>query len=141
MPPTAAVLVAVAGAIFLALGALHVLITFRGPAMLPRDRALRARMDEVAPVVSRDTTMWRAWVGFNASHGVGAMTFGAAYAELALAHPALLAEDAVLQAVGAACIAAFVVLAARYWFRVPLAGVAAAALAYGAGLAGLHGAF
>jgi hypothetical protein len=141
MPPTAALLVACAGAIFLVLGALHVLITFRGPAMLPRDRALRARMDEVSPVVSRDTTMWRAWIGFNASHGIGAMTFGAAYAELALAHPALLAADAALQAIGGACIAAFVVLAARYWFRVPLAGVATAALAYAAGLAGWHGAF
>src|SRR5438046_6957052 len=30
--------------------------------------------------------MWRAWVGFNASHSMGAMLFGLVFAFLALAH-------------------------------------------------------
>ena len=134
-------LVALGGAIFLVLGALHLVITFRGPLLLPRDRALRARMAEVSPVISRETTMWRAWVGFNGSHGAGAMVFGAAYVDLALAHRDVLAGDAALQAIGAACMLGFLVLAVRYWFRTPLVGIAIAAAAYAAGIAGLRGAF
>jgi hypothetical protein len=140
-PSFPACLIAAAGAIFLLLGSLHLAITFRGPSMLPRDRELRARMEAVAPVISRETTMWRAWLGFNASHGLGAMSFGAAYLDLALARPALLAQDLVLQGLGAAFILAMLALALRYWFRVPATGIALAGLLYAAGLAGLHGAF
>ena len=65
--------------IALALGVLHLVSTFSGPALLPRDAALQARMREVSPVISRDTTMWRAWIGFNASDGMGAVLFGRVY--------------------------------------------------------------
>ncbi len=28
-------------------------------------------MQQVSPVITRQTTMWKAWVGFNASHSYG----------------------------------------------------------------------
>jgi hypothetical protein len=47
-------------------------------------------MSATAPVISRETTMWKAWIGFNASHSLGAILFGLVYGYLALAHPAFL---------------------------------------------------
>jgi hypothetical protein len=72
-------LVAAGAAIILLLGLMHLLYTFYGPKLLPRDPELQMRMQEISLVISRQTTMWKAWVGFNTSHshGYGAILFGA----------------------------------------------------------------
>jgi hypothetical protein len=72
-------LIAARAAIILLLGLIHLLYTFRGPKLNPRDAALETRMKEISPVVTRETTMWKAWVGFNASHSYGAILFGLVY--------------------------------------------------------------
>ena len=115
----ASVLVAASGAIVAVFGALHALFTFRGPRLFPRDDALRARMHEVAPVITRETTMWKAWLGFNASHGLGLVLFGVLYAWLAL---------------GFAALCAWLLLAKLYFFSVPLRGVALATVLYALGV-------
>ncbi len=122
----AALLVATSGAIVAAFGALHTLFTFRGRRLLPRDDALRMRMEEVSPVITRETTMWRAWLGFNASNGLGLVLFGVLYADLALAHAALLFGSAFLLTVGFGALCAWLVLAKLYFFSVPRRGVALA---------------
>jgi hypothetical protein len=38
---------------------------------------LTARMRTVSPAISRETTMWRVWVGFNATHSFGLILFSA----------------------------------------------------------------
>ena len=115
----ASLLVAASGAIVAVFGALHALFTFRGPRLFPRDDALRARMHEVAPVITRETTMWKAWLGFNASHGLGLVLFGVLYAWLAL---------------GFAALCAWLLLAKLYFFSVPLRGVALATVLYALGV-------
>src|SRR5688572_12148125 len=77
-------LVAASAAIVLLLGLIHLLYTFHGPKLSPRDPELQRRMQEVSPVITRQTTMWKAWIGFNASHGYGAVLFGAVYGYLSL---------------------------------------------------------
>ncbi len=114
------------GAIVFTLGTLHLLYTFRGPKLTPRDPALRASMEQISPVITRETTMWRAWVGFNATHSLGAMLFGMIYGYLAIAHAALLFQSAYLLTVGLLMLGALVVLARLYFFRIPLIGVGAA---------------
>src|SRR5262252_9469192 len=116
-------LVAASAVIVFILCLLHVVYIFHGPQLLPRDRDLRARMERSALVLSRETTVWRAWVGFNASHGLGGMVFGAVYGYLALAQPALLSGSAFLLAVGAATLVAYAWLGRRYWFSVPFRGL------------------
>jgi hypothetical protein len=69
-------LIAASAAIILLLGLLHLLYTFRGSKLHPRDPELAERMREISPVISRETTMWKAWIGFNASHAYGATLFG-----------------------------------------------------------------
>ena len=55
--------------------------------------------------------MWRAWVGFNASHSYGAIFFGLVYGYLALAHGALLFASPYLLGVGLLLLGGYVVLA------------------------------
>lgn len=117
------------------LGAAHLLFTFFGPRLRPRDRSLAARMDASHLVLTEETTVWRAWIGFNASHSLGALLFAAVYALLAGRHPAVLFGDPFLLGLGACLLVALLWLAWRYWFRVPMAGIALALLLYLAGWA------
>ena len=109
--------------VVLTLGVLHLVYTFSGTKLTPRDPALQVRMNEVPLVITRQTTVWRAWIGFNASHSMGAILFGLVYGFLANAHPELLFSSAFLLAVGAVMLGGLAVLAKLYWFRIPFAGV------------------
>lgn len=129
-------LMAASAGIILLLGSLHLLYTFRGKKLYPRDTHLERQMDQVSPVITRQTTMWRCWIGFNASHSLGAMLFGLVYGYLALQHTALLFGSPFLLLVGAAALAAWLWLAKTYWFSVPLAGIALSLLLYGAAVVG-----
>ena len=51
----ASLLVAASAGILLTLGSLHLLFTFHGPKLLPRDPELQTRMQAVSPVISRET--------------------------------------------------------------------------------------
>jgi hypothetical protein len=104
------ILMSLSALLVLALGVLHLVYTFRGPKLTPRDPALQARMAEVHPVITRQTTMWRAWVGFNASHSMGAILFGLVYGFLANAYPEILFSSPFLLAVGLAMLGSLAVL-------------------------------
>ena len=132
-----ALLVAASAAVLFLFGFMHLVFTFRGKRFDPRDATLKARMMEVAPVISRETTMWKAWVGFNASHSYGVLLYGAVYGYLALAHPALLFQSWFLLALGVVLLAGYVFLARLYWFSTPYRGVLVASALYLAGIA-LH---
>ena len=116
----APLLIAGSAAIIMLLGLIHLLYTFYGPKLLPRDRDLKARMQEVSPVITRETTMWKAWVGFNASHSYGAILFGAVYGYLSLAHSAFLFQSTFLLSLGLLLLGGYAFLGKRYWFSVPL---------------------
>lgn len=127
-------LIALSAAIALAMGSGHLLLTFVGEKLKPRDPTLRARMTEVPMGISRNTTMWKAWIGFNASHSLGVMLFGLIYGYLALAQPALLFSSPFLLVVGFAMLASLVWLARVYWFVGPFTGVSIALACYVLGL-------
>lgn len=135
LPLLPRVLVAASSAIMVLLGALHLLYTFRGSNLAPRDPSLRTAMDTTHMVLTTETTVWRAWIGFNASHGICAALFGLVFGYLALVHPDLFFRSLYLQLLGLGVLVAFVVLARLYWFSVPLAGVGVALACYAAGLA------
>jgi hypothetical protein len=80
----AKVLMTGSAGVFLALGIVHLVLTFRGTKLTPGDPALQQSMQQGSPVLSRETTMWKAWIGFNASHSFGSILFGLLYGYLAL---------------------------------------------------------
>jgi len=91
-------------------------------------------MKTVSPVLTRQTTMWKAWVGFNASHSCGALLFGAVYGYLGLAHDEFLFDSPFLLALGALLLAGYAVLGKLYWFSVPYHGIVLSCILYSAGL-------
>lgn len=130
MNAIAPALIAASAAIMLLLGLMHLLYTFYGPKLLPRERELQTRMQQVSPVITRQTTMWKAWVGFNASHGYGLILFGAVYGYLALAHGDFLFQSVFLLSLGLILLFGYVFLAKRYFFRIPLRAVLLATFLY-----------
>jgi hypothetical protein len=124
------VFIAASAAVILLLGLVHLLYTFRGPKLLPRDPELTAKMMTVSPVITRETTMWRAWVGFNATHSFGLILFGALYGYVAIRHSSLLFHSWFLLALGFALLLGYAVIAKLYFFTAPFRGVALAAVLY-----------
>jgi hypothetical protein len=117
-------------AIVLALGLIHFVYTFRGSKLTPRDPALQAAMSQVSPVITRETTMWKTWIGFNASHSMGAILFGLIYGYLATIHGELLFQSPFLLVVGLAMVGGFAILGKVYWFSVPYRCACAALACY-----------
>ena len=131
----ATVLMASSASVILLLGMAHLLYTFRGPKLTPRDPALREQMQQVSPVLTRETTMWKAWIGFNASHSFGAILFGLVYGYLAMFESALLWRSPFLLGVGLALLTGYAVLGKRYWFNIPFRGICLSLVCYVSSLA------
>ncbi len=92
-------------------------------------------MSQISPVITKETTMWRAWVGFNASHGMGLILFGLVFGFLALAHGQLLFRSPFLLVVGLAVLVGLFVLCKVYFFRAPLVGISISLACYVASIA------
>jgi hypothetical protein len=138
MPTFPSLLIATSAFILLTLGAAHLWLTYRSSAFEPRDAALKQRLEEVSPVISRQTTMWRASVGFHASHSAGAMLFGLIYGYLAVAQAAVLFASLFLLLLGLVYLAGMAMLGYRYWFSTPFRGALLAFSLYLAALIELH---
>ncbi len=116
------------------LGLIHLLYTFWGSKLLPRDPELIAAMKAVPMMITNETTVWKAWIGFNASHSMAAILFGLIYGYLAIAHPVVLYSSVYLQLVGLLMLSGLLVLGWLYWFSVPFMGIAVALVCYVAAL-------
>jgi hypothetical protein len=134
MHAIAPLLIAASATVVLALGLIHLVYTFRGNMLHPRDQDLYIRLNEVSPVITRQTTMWKAWVGFNASHSFGAILFGLVYGYLALVHDEFFFQSTFLQWVGLILLGGYAVLGKLYWFSVPFNGIMLSAALYVAAL-------
>jgi hypothetical protein len=124
--PTIAILLILGGAVFGVLGGLHAIYTLldlRSPRRLvPADPSVAQAMANSALRLSRGRTdMWRAWIGFNFSHSLGILLFGALAVWAGFRIKTLPAGIMpALTLVG--CV--YLVLCLLYWFRSPAIGVA-----------------
>src|SRR5262249_38773619 len=96
---------------------------------------LEQAMRQVAPRISDETTMWKAWIGFHVSHSMGLMLFGLTFGYLVVCRWEVLLQSHFLAGLGLLVLVVYMVLAHIYWFRVPLIGVSLATLLYVAGFA------
>jgi len=135
MNTAASLLIATSSAILLVLGLAHLFFTFRGPKLLPRDQALQSRMQEVSPGITKQTTMWRAWIGFNASHSVGLVMFGAVFGYLAIFRESILFESSYLRILGFLVLGGYILLAKKYFFRTPYRASLLAGVLYASAIA------
>ena len=127
------ILIAASAAVLGTLGSLHLLYTYHGNKLDPRDPALREAMQRTNLVITRQTSVWRATKGFNASHSLGIIAFALVYGYLALWRSDVLGASLFLLTLGMAVLLAYLVLARRYFFSVPFRGVALACVLYASG--------
>lgn len=113
-------------------GALHVLVTLvdtrRPTYFAPKDASLRPAL-EATPMRfggKAAPSMWRAWLGFNISHGLGVFTVGLLFLLLATYDFNLVERIDAIRPLAVAFSAAYLVLSLRFWFYGPviLTGVA-----------------
>ena len=127
----AQVLLDVGGGIFALLGLLHAVYTFldiRHPRRLvPRDPAVsQAMANSPLRISGTETTVWKAWVGFNFSHGLGAVVFGVLCSCIAAALGTVAVPAWALFLLTLIALT-YVGLSVRYWFRIPSMGTGLAA--------------
>jgi hypothetical protein len=129
-------LLGIAGAIYGLLGALHAVYTLldiRDPRrIVPDDPAVIAAMQASKIRLTRgESTVWQGWIGFNLSHSLGALMFSAACFIVAAVLRRFAFSPWVLLALTAIS-AVYLLLAAQYWFRIPILGTAIATACLGA---------
>ncbi len=125
------------GAIFVLLGIVHLLYTFRDIArprrLVPDDPQVAEAMKNSSLRLTRGkTSMWSAWVGFNFSHSLGVIWFGASCIVLGIATTLFpIPKHALLTPIFFGAL--FLWLAVRYWFRIPAIGIALGTILLAAG--------
>jgi hypothetical protein len=124
------VLMSASASIILVLGTLHLVYTFWGPKLTPRDAALQTSMERTSPVISGETTMWRCWTGFNATHSLSLILFGVIYLYFAVRHTDFLFGSTFLLAVGLTMLVSLLLISKAYFFSIPLAGVTISLITY-----------
>jgi hypothetical protein len=131
----ARILMVLSASIVFTLGVVHFVYTFWGPRLTPRDPALQISMSQISPVITKETTMWRCWVGFNATHSMGLILFGLIFGFLALAHGQLLFHSPFLLVVGLTMLGGLAVLFKVYFFSAPFTGICISLARYVASIA------
>lgn len=126
----ARILMVVSAGIVFTLGAIHLAYTFWGPNLSPRDPALQITMSQTSPVITKETTMWRCWVGFNATHSMGLIFFGLVFAFLAWSHSELLFRSPILLGIGLVMLGGYALISKVYFFNAPFAGLSISLACY-----------
>lgn len=119
---------------FIVLGLAHAFATPQTPAdtkgLSPRDPAVRGAMARDSILLTRRTTVWLAWVGFNMSHSLGAILFGVVVALVGRSSASFEAQATVFLPLAVLVSAIYLVLAVRYWFRTPVIGISLASVCF-----------
>ena len=72
-------LIIVGALVFGVLGAIHLVYTFFTSKFDAFDASVTEAMKTTSPVLTKETSLWNAWIGFNASHSLGAMLVAGIY--------------------------------------------------------------
>lgn len=109
--------------IILILGLIHLLYTFFTDKFNARDSAAVTAMQNTFPVLTKETTMWKAWIGFNASHSAGAIFFGLVNILLVARYFSVIQYSGLLHILNLFTVSFYLWLGKRYWFKVPFTGI------------------
>jgi hypothetical protein len=113
------------------LGGAHLLLVLvdelRPTFLAPVDDSLRPRLESTTIRFrllfpggrGNARSMWRAWLGFNLSHGLGLLTTGVVMLSLALHDFSIVRDVAEIQPLMIAVSATYLAISARYWFYLP----------------------
>jgi hypothetical protein len=124
------ILILIGVSIFGFLGFMHLIYTFVGNKFHGRDPKVTLAMKQTSPVISSQTTIWKAWKGFNASHSLGVMLLPAVYIPITINHMNIIEQSLWLTLLPILVGASYMLLAKRYWFKIPHIGVTISTLCF-----------
>ena len=123
-------LIIIGSSILLALGTIHLFYTFFTKRLYPKRNKVVEVLKEECPVLTSETTMWKAWIGFNASHSAGIIFFAKINILIVFNAFELFQESLAILILDNGFILFFLFLAKKYWFRTPFLGVFAASICF-----------
>lgn len=124
-------LLIIAGAgIFGLLGITHLYMTFLTKNLHPFDEDVTEAMQSTSLRITKDTTVWKAWLGFNASHSIALLMLAAIYLPLVIWQMEVIRNSLWLTLLPVLVGFVFLMLAKKYWFIKPLIGAATATLCF-----------
>jgi hypothetical protein len=126
----AKILITIGSMIFIVLGGIHMFYTFFSNRFSPRNSLTETEMRQTSPVLTKQTTMWNAWIGFNASHSLGAIFFGAINILLTSSFFTVFENSTGLIIMDSITILFYFFLAKRFWFKIPLTGILLSGLCF-----------
>lgn len=109
--------------IFLILGAMHLFLTFFTNKFSSINEKMIGEMKVSSPNLSNETTMWKAWIGFNASHATGAIFIGGMNIFIAMQLFSSLDRNLFFLLFNISIVGFYIWLAKKYWFKGPLIGI------------------
>lgn len=128
------ILVIIGAAIIIFLGIAHGVFTLRstpqGGPMMPTDPQVRESMQVVGGLglaPNLQTTLWKAWIGFNLSHSLGVLVVGMVIGLPVVLNLAIPANNPVWIAAALSLPWVYLWISRRYWFSQPTRGIAVAA--------------
>ena len=87
-------------------------------------------MTETPLRLAPQTTIWKAWLGFNFSHSLGLLAFGTVFGGLAFRDFGMVAGNLFVQLSAVIVALIYLLLALRFWFWVPAVLSAVGALCF-----------
>jgi hypothetical protein len=109
--------------VFFLLGSLHLYYTFFTHKLDPRDESTVDKMKNTSLRLTRETTAWKAWTGFNASHSAGGIFIGFINGILAIQNFSILENSFLLSFCTIVTSIFYLWLAKKYWFSTPFFGL------------------
>ena len=119
----AQILIIIGASIFGILGTIHLLYTFFTNKLDPYDSSVTRAMKDTSPILTKETSIWNAWVGFNASHSLGAMLVAAVYIPLGTSYFYIIQQSVWFSFLPVLIGLSYLILAKIYWFKIPFFGV------------------
>ncbi len=116
------VLFIIGASIFGILGFVHLIYTFFTDKLNPYNPTVTAAMKSTTVNITKETTVWYAWVGFNASHSLGVILFAAIYLPLAFSHIEFITNNNWFAVLPSIVSISYLLLAKSYWFKIPFIG-------------------
>lgn len=114
---------------FIILGGIHLLYTFFTNKFSSRNKLVDDEMKTSYPILTKETTMWKAWIGFNASHSSGAIYIGLINLFLSIQYFAIVTNPVFLT-INIVTVLFYLWLAKKYWFSTPFKGMLIAACCF-----------
>ena len=117
-------------AIFGILGAAHLIYTLFTNKFNAYDPSVTQAMKSTSPILTKETSIWKAWIGFNASHSLGAMLVAGIYIPLSLSYFDVIRGSIWFSNLPILIGLSYLSLAKIYWFKIPFFGILISTLCF-----------